>query len=102
VGANTTIKTLITLAAVGTTAYSGYLGSKIANHGRHAADGATEPSSATPDEAAAAQNQLRIVQWVTPVLTGTVVVLGSQQGEQQRASQVVAGLGRSLSHALAK
>jgi hypothetical protein len=100
VATNTTIKTAITLAAAGATAYSGYLGSKIASQGRHAANGATEPSSATPDEAAAAQKQLRITQWVTPVLTGAVVILAAQQGEQQRGSQVASGIGKTLAHKL--
>ncbi len=30
------------------------------------------------------QQQLRILQWATPVLAGALIVLGAQQGEQQR------------------
>ena len=42
---------------------------------------------ATPDDVARTQQQLPILQWITPVLTGTLVVLGAQQGEQQRPGQ---------------
>lgn len=48
------------------------------------AQGATEPDAATPPEIAAAQRQLKVIQWATPVLTGTIVALGAQQGEMQR------------------
>jgi hypothetical protein len=33
---------------------------------------------------------------VLPVLTGAIVVLGSQQGEQQRPGQILAGVGSAL------
>jgi hypothetical protein len=39
---------------------------------------------------------LRYLQWALPALTGAIVVLGAQQGEQQRPSQVLAGLGTTL------
>ena len=92
VTANTTVKTIVTVAAVATTAYSGLLGSQIAKAGAVSADGATEPGSATPGDVATAQDRLRIMQWVTPVLTAAIVVMGAQQGEQQRGSQILAGL----------
>ena len=56
-----------------------------------AADAYTEsgtvPSDATPDDVARTQQQLRILQWATPVLTGALIVLGAQQGEQQRPQE---------------
>ena len=45
------------------------------------------PSSDTPDNVARLQQQQRILQWVTPALTGGILILGAQQGEQQRASE---------------
>jgi hypothetical protein len=39
---------------------------------------------------------LKYLQWALPVLTGAIVVLGAQQGEQQRPSQILAGLGSTL------
>ncbi len=86
-GANTLIKTVLTAAAVGTTAYSGILGGKIAAESDAPVEGATVPSDATPDKLAKLQQQQRVLQWATPALLGAVIVLGAQQGEQQRASE---------------
>jgi len=80
---NTSIKTTLTAAALVTTAYSGVLGGKIANAGKVPTEGGTQPSIGTPPDVAKAQQQLRVLQWVTLVLTGALVVLGAQQGEQQ-------------------
>lgn len=88
VGANTVIKAALTAAAIGTTVYSGILGTKIAAEGDSApAEGGTVPSSGTPDNVAKLQQQQRVLQWATPALTGGILFLGAQQGEQQRPSQ---------------
>ena len=96
VTANTITKLVLTGAAVGATFYSGALGAKTAQGDGHSVAGATEPTAATPDDVAAAQRQLKYLQWALPVLTGAIIVLGSQQGEQQRSTQVLAGLGSKL------
>ena len=96
VTANTTAKTAVTAAAVAATAYSGVLGAKVASAGRVPSDGGTQPSGQTPEDVAAAQRQLRIVQWAIPVLTGVIVVLGAQQGEQQRPTEIAKGLAAGL------
>jgi hypothetical protein len=96
VTANTTTKILLTGAALAATVYSGILGAKTAEGDGTPMDGATEPSSATPKDVAAAQRQLKYLQWALPVLTGGIIVLGSQQGEQQRPGQVLAGIGTTL------
>jgi hypothetical protein len=89
-GANTLIKSLLTAAAIGTTVYSGVLGAKIAAHaGSAPVEGGTVPSDGTPDKLAKLQQQQRVLQWATPVLTGGIIVLGAQQGEQQRASEQI-------------
>jgi hypothetical protein len=87
VGANTAVKTVLTAAALGTTAYSGLLGIKLGKAAAVPADGGTLPSDATPSDVARTQQRLRILQWATPVLTGALVILGAQQGEQQRSGQ---------------
>ena len=92
VSANTTVKALLTVTAVGTTAYSGVLGATVAKAGAVPAAGGTTPSHGTPADVAAAQQKLRALQWITPALTGMVVALGSQQGEQQRPLQVLRGV----------
>ncbi|HEX4256717.1 MAG TPA: hypothetical protein VH089_16610 [Streptosporangiaceae bacterium] len=86
--ANSVIKSVLTVAAVGTTVYSGILGAKIAAEGgSEPVEGGTVPSAGTPDTVAQLQQQQRILQWITPALTGGIIVLGAQQGEQQRASE---------------
>lgn len=96
VRSNTAVKIALTAAALGATAYSGALGAKTAQGDGHSVDGATDPSAGTPSDVAAAQQKLRYLQWALPVLTGAIVVLGAQQGEQQRPSQILAGLGTTL------
>ncbi len=38
--------------------------------------------------------QLRLVQYAIPAVTGALLVLGAQQGEQQKPEQQLKGLGR--------
>lgn len=92
VATNTVVKAALTGIAAASTAYSGYQGKVLADAGRVAADGAVIPGPNTPDDAAAAQQQLRIAQWVTPAVTAALIVLAAQQGEQQRAGQVLTGI----------
>ncbi|GLZ38050.1 hypothetical protein [Actinokineospora sp. NBRC 105648] len=92
--ANTIVKTVLTAAALATTAYSGVLGAKVAAAGDVPAESGTKPGDATPTDVAAAQRQLRLLQWATPVLTGVLVVLGAQQGEQQRPLQGLRSVGK--------
>jgi uncharacterized membrane protein len=88
-GANTAIKFILTGVAAGVTAYSGVLGSKVAKHADEGSAGATEPGPTSSEELASAQWQLKVCQWAIPALTGVLMVMGVQQGEQQRG---VAGL----------
>lgn len=89
--ANTVIKLMVTAGALAATTYSGYLGGKVAEQGRVHAVSGTQPSAATPPEVAGAQKKLRVVQWVIPALTGTIIVLGAQQGEQQKPREIALG-----------
>lgn len=81
---NTLVKTVLTVVAAGVTAYSGMLGTKVAKQAHEGGEGATEPSPGVSPKLTAAQKQLRAMQWAIPALTGTLVVLAAQQGEQQR------------------
>jgi hypothetical protein len=99
VGTSTVLKTALTAGAIGATAYNGVLGAKIAQGAKHeeSAESAVTPDALTPSDVAAAQKQQRVMQWVTPALVGGVIVLGAQQGEMQRDSQLKKGLlGRIL------
>ncbi|MEJ7772635.1 MAG: hypothetical protein WKF51_12095, partial [Geodermatophilaceae bacterium] len=88
---NTVVKTVITGLAMASTAYSGILGSRIAAADDASSAGATNPGEETPSDVATAQRQLNMLQWVTPALTALIVVLGAQQGEQQRPKEQKAG-----------
>src|ERR671912_1668545 len=71
------VKTALTAAALGVTAYSRILGRKVSRQTDVPADSGTEPSPATPPEPARAQRQLALLQWVVPVVTGAVVVVSA-------------------------
>lgn len=83
-GLNTAVKATITVAAAALTAYSGVLGARVEEHSHEGAEGATEPSPGASTTLADAQRRLRVVQWAIPALTGVLVVMAAQQGEQQR------------------
>lgn len=92
---NTAVKTVLTVAAIGLTAYSGRLGKKVYEQQDNPTEGTTEPASGADDELASAQKQLKYCQWAIPAVTGALVYLGAQQGEQQRPSQQTSGRLRS-------
>jgi hypothetical protein len=96
VKANTITKLTLTGVALAATAYSGVLGAKITQAGGQPVEGATDPAPSTSPDVAAAQQQLHYLQWAVPALTGTIVILGAQQGEQQRPTQILAGLASTL------
>jgi hypothetical protein len=95
VAATSTVKTALTVAALGTTAYARMLGKKLEHAGDVPVEGGT-PNPTTPEKVARAQRQLTALQWVIPVLTGAVLVVNSRMGEQQRPAQVSKGLVRRL------
>jgi hypothetical protein len=96
VASMTLVKTALTAAALGVTAYSRVLGKKVAKDTDVPVDSATEPSTGTPPEVAKAQKRLAVLQWAVPALTGAILVVNSFAGEQQRASEVQKGLAARL------
>jgi hypothetical protein len=96
VGASSGVKTALTVAALAATAYAGVLGRQAAEGEGEPAAGSVEPSAGTPPAAAAAQQRLRVVQWVIPVLTGGLTVISALQGEQQKPGSQAAGLARTI------
>ncbi len=89
-------KTALTVAALGVTAYSRVLGRRVSAQTHVPAESGTSPASTTPPEVAKAQQQLRVLQWAVPALTGALVVVSSYAGEQQRASEESSGIRRRL------
>jgi hypothetical protein len=92
VGASTTAKAALTLAALGVTGYSRGLGKKLEAADGVPVEGGTDPARETPPDVAKAQQQLKICQWTIPALTGGIVVLNAVHGEQQRPGQQLAGI----------
>ena len=92
VGSMSVVKTLLTAAALGVTAYSRVLGNVVNQGGATPSKRGTKPSKRARADIAAAQTKLDQLQWVVPALTGTLVVLSSYAGEQQRPSEVLRGV----------
>lgn len=90
------VKTGLTAAALGITAYSRVLGRKVSEHTHVPASSGTEPAASTPPDVAAAQRQLRLLQWAVPAVTGAIVVVSAFAGEQERASEVHSGIAKRL------
>lgn len=83
---NTVVKTIVTGAAGAVSVAAAVAGSKILKNSDEGGEGVTEPGAGASKELASAQRAEKLLQWAIPVLTGVLLVLGAQQGEQQRAS----------------
>ncbi|MCY7400101.1 MAG: hypothetical protein LH477_03930 [Nocardioides sp.] len=86
------LKTGLLAAALGVTAYSRVLGKRVSEHTAVPARSGTEPAASTPPAVAQAQRQLHLLQWVVPALTGAIIVVDAQLGEQQRPANVLEGI----------
>jgi hypothetical protein len=91
-----TVKTALTVAALGTTAYARVLGKRLERAGDTPVEGGTTPAATTPDEVARSQRRLTTLQWVIPALTGALLIVNARMGEQQRPAQVAFGMVRRL------
>ncbi|TDK26458.1 hypothetical protein E2F48_04470 [Arthrobacter crusticola] len=92
VGANTVIKSVVTVAGMALSLYAGMMGKKVAELAEQGGEGATEPRPGASDDLAKAQSKLKMLQWALPVVSGTVVVLSAHQGEMQRPTNVLDGI----------
>ena len=81
---NTAVKAVIELVAGAVSVYSTIQGARVLKHAGEGAAGVTEPGPSSSPQLASAQRELKLLQSVLPLLTGTLIVLGAQQGEQQR------------------
>jgi hypothetical protein len=91
------VKTLLTAAALGVTAYSRMLGKVVAQGGATPSKRGTKASKRARADIAAAQARLDQLQWAVPAITGTLVVVSSFAGEQQRPSEVLRGISQKSS-----
>ncbi len=92
VGRMALLKTGLTAAALGVTAYSRALGQRVSEETDVPVESGTEPTAATPKQIADAQRQLRALQWAVPAITGALVVVSAFAGEQQRPQSVLQGV----------
>ncbi len=86
------VKTGVTVAALGATAYARMMGQKVSEEIDVPVESATQPSGRTPSETASAQQQLSALQWGIPALTGLLIVVSAFAGEQQRPDEVRQGI----------
>ncbi len=96
VAAMSVIKTVLTAAALGVTAYSRVLGRKVSERTDVPIDAGTEPAATTPPGVAQAQRQLKALQWAVPAITGALIVVTAYAGEQQRPVAVKRGVLKRL------
>ena len=92
-------KSGLTAAALIATAYSGFLGAKIAKAGDVPVEDGTTPSDQTPPDVAGAQKQQAVLQWLIPALTGGILVSSATMGEQQRPAEVIKGVAQRAADA---
>lgn len=92
VGTSTLTKVALTGVALAATAYTGALGARMKQAGEVPVKGAVQPDKDTPEDVAKAQRQLRVLQWVIPATTGTLIVLTSLHGEQQWPGEMLRGI----------
>jgi hypothetical protein len=86
------LKTVLTGAALGVTAYSRVLGRKVSEQPDVPVESGTAPTETTPPDVAKAQQQLKLLQWAVPAITGAMIVVTAYAGEQQRPTAVKAGI----------
>jgi hypothetical protein len=91
VTASSVVKTALTLAALGVTAYTRVLGKKVELAASPDPE-AREAAEEHPMELEQAQKQLAAAQWAVPALTTALVTVTALQGEQQRPGQQKKGL----------
>ena len=86
------VKTGLTAAALGATAWSRLAGRTVSARSNVPVKGATSPHTDTPPAVAKAQKQLDLFQWVIPALTGALVAVSAFAGEQQRPRAAATGV----------
>lgn len=100
VGRSSAVKAAVTAAGLGVSAWSMALNRTMAAAGGVPVHSPTEPGAGTPDDVAATQRQLKVVQWLNPLIAGAIIAAGSWQSEQQRPTQVAGGVLRRATAAV--
>lgn len=92
----TMVKTGLTFAAVALDAYARRLGAEVSEH--EPVTSAEDPTAPAPvsDHRGSLRRKLKAAQWGVVGLTGAVIVVGAQMGEQQRPRTLVRGIADRL------
>lgn len=90
--ANTAVHVVLLAAAGASSLTAAIAGSQILKHSQEGAEGVTEPGASSSKELATAQRVEKVTQYLIPVFTGLLIILGAQQGELERP----AGAAQSL------
>lgn len=93
---NVAVHLALTAAAGASSVVAGIAGAQILKHSDEGAEGVTEPGPNSSDALVKAQRVEKVTQYLIPVLTGVLIVLGAQQGELQRPAGAVQALGERV------
>lgn len=100
-------KFALTVAALAATGYARLLGQRLIDEEVPVVAGTANPDAGTvakeseaPDSTASSVDQVSILQWAVPALTGLLIVTASILGEQQRPKAVAEGMLQRLTHLL--
>ncbi|GAA0727179.1 hypothetical protein Drose_12600 [Dactylosporangium roseum] len=92
VGTTSAVKTALTVAALGATAYSRQLGKQLEGAKSVPVAGVTEPLPDTPEPVRVVQRRERVAQWAVPALTGALIAVSALAGEQQKPRSIARGI----------
>jgi putative copper export protein len=94
VGRATAGKNLLSLLALGATAYSRVLGQRLMQYEKVPVEGGTTSTHETPPEVRGIQQQLKLLQYAIPAHVGGLIAISAVMGEQQRPTEVARGVRR--------
>lgn len=83
------VRAAVTVAAMLATLESGRSGRQVVSQGDVPVATAVQPISDTPEPVARAQRRLRVVQWLIPMLTGSLLVIDALQQEVDAGTRLL-------------
>lgn len=94
------VKTGLTVAALGATAYSRKLGKQLEEAKSVPVESVTEPAPETPAPIRSVQRREKVAQWAVPALTGALIAVSALAGEQQKPRSILRGFAGRLNGVL--
>jgi len=90
---NTIVKSTLTGIALASTVFSGVKGAQVAAAGKVPRRTGNRSDLGHPTRCRIGAAAIAVAQWATPAVTAVLIVLGAQQGEQQRPGSLLRDLG---------